>query len=113
MEEQNRPWGFYLVLSHEEDHKVKRIVVRPGERTSLQAHRRRREHWHIISGEAIINLGDDLKTLNAGQSIDIPMNVPHRLENGGSRDLVLIEIQTGDYFGEDDIRRMEDDYGRS
>ncbi len=111
--ENYRPWGHYENLSEREDHKVKRIVVEPGERLSLQKHKRRAEHWIVISGEAIMTLDDKEISLTAGQSVDIPQGAAHRIMNPGSVPLVFIEAQMGDYFGEDDIIRLEDDYGRA
>lgn len=111
-ETDHRPWGHYTVLSDEKDHKVKRIVVSPQGRLSLQRHQRRQEHWYVISGEALVTLNEDKITKRAGEYIDIPLGAIHRVENPGSEDLVFIEVQTGDYFGEDDIERLEDDYGR-
>jgi mannose-6-phosphate isomerase len=109
-----RPWGSYEVLSDDHsDHKVKRITVLPGKRLSLQYHGRRREHWIIVTGDALVTVGDELLRLGPTQAIDIPHEAPHRIENAGSLDLVFIEVQQGDYFGEDDIVRMEDDFGRS
>ena len=110
--EENRPWGYYIVLSDEADHKVKRIVVNPGKRLSLQSHNRRSEHWHIVSGEAVVTRDVELIPLSAGESIDIPVKAKHRIENRGTIDTVFVEIQRGDYFGEDDIVRYEDDFGR-
>lgn len=111
--EDRRPWGYYRVLADEPDHKVKRIVVYPGKRLSLQSHNSRTEHWHIVSGEALVTLNDRFIRLAAGESVDIPFGVKHRVGNPGSTDLVLIEVQRGDYFGEDDIVRYDDDFGRS
>ena len=107
-----RPWGYFEVLSDMEDHKVKRIVVLPGGILSLQRHKLRSEHWYAVSGigKAIINGRD--QTLNAGCTVDIPQGATHRLENLSDADLVIIEVQTGTYFGEDDIERLEDRYGR-
>ncbi len=107
-----RPWGYYIVLSDEADHKVKRIVVHPGNRLSLQLHHRRSEHWHIVKGSAVVTLDNNPIPLKAGESVDIPVETRHRIENKGNVDLVFIEIQRGDYFGEDDIERFEDDFGR-
>jgi len=112
MSEEIRPWGSYLVLSDEPDHKVKRIVVLPGKRLSLQRHRQRREHWYIVHGSALVTLDDHTLTVVDGQSVDIPQSSLHRIENTGSENVVMIEVQTGFYFGEDDIERFEDDYGR-
>ncbi len=108
----HRPWGFYEVLSDEADHKVKRITVRPGKRLSLQRHRRRSEHWFIVRGEALVTLDEREVPLGEGGSIDIPRGAAHRIANVGEEDLVFIEVQRGDYFGEDDIERLEDDFGR-
>jgi len=113
METDLRPWGRYDVLADEKDHKVKRIVVLPGKRLSLQRHRRRAEHWYIVQGQAIVTLDHVEITLSAGQAVDIPQGAAHRILNTGSPDLVYIEVQTGEYFGEDDIERLADDYGRT
>jgi mannose-6-phosphate isomerase len=107
-----RPWGYYVILADECDHKVKRIVVYPGKRLSLQSHNRRSEHWHIVSGEAVVMLGKREISLKSGESVDIPLEAPHRIENRGSENVTFIEVQRGDYFGEDDIIRYEDDFGR-
>ena len=111
-ETDHRPWGFYTVLADEEDHKVKKIVVYPGKRLSLQRHQKRMEHWYIVEGEGIITLDHQQLSKKAGEAIDIPMRVIHRIENQSSSNLTFIEIQTGHYFGEDDIERLEDDFGR-
>jgi mannose-6-phosphate isomerase len=107
-----RPWGYYEVLMEDAEHKVKRIVVYPGARLSLQRHRHRDEHWLIVSGEAVLTLNTDEIDLVKGQSIDIPRGTLHRVRNTGPSDLVIVEVQTGDYFDENDIERLEDDYGR-
>lgn len=107
-----RPWGYYVVLSDEPDHKVKRIVVYPKKRLSLQRHRYRAEHWVIVKGDGLVTLDDTRVRLNKGMSIDIPIGAAHRIENTGTEELAFIEIQQGSYFGEDDIERLEDDYGR-
>jgi mannose-6-phosphate isomerase len=111
-QEEHRPWGYFQVLSAQPDHKVKRIVVSPGHRLSLQRHNQRTEHWFIVDGEAIVTRNDERVILSKGQAIDIPPRIWHRVKNPGAHDLILIEIQTGKYFGEDDIERKEDDYGR-
>ena len=111
--EEHRPWGFYEVLSGDRaDHKVKRITVWPGKRLSLQYHARRSEHWVVIAGEGLVSVDDALRKLGPGQSIEIPLGSPHRIENIGDEPLVFIEVQRGEYFGEDDIVRIEDDFGR-
>ncbi len=108
-----RPWGHYVVLADEPTHKVKRIVVKPGARLSLQRHKKRQEHWYVIAGQAIVTLDDREITLNVGQAVDIPRGSWHRVRNPGTAELAFIEVQTGEYFGEDDIERSQDDYGRT
>jgi mannose-6-phosphate isomerase-like protein (cupin superfamily) len=110
--EDQRPWGYYKILSDRPDHKVKRIVVFPGKRLSLQRHRHRSEQWTIISGTALVTRDYRDMTFEAGESIDIPVGTVHRVFNPGNEPVVFIEVQTGDYFGEDDIERIEDDFGR-
>jgi mannose-6-phosphate isomerase len=112
LEQDHRPWGYYVVLSDEPDHKVKRIVVYPGKRLSLQRHKHRSEHWFIVNGEALVTLDDKEIRLRKGMSIDVPIGAAHRIKNTGREDLTFIEIHQGDYFGEDDIERLEDDFGR-
>jgi mannose-6-phosphate isomerase len=108
-----RPWGNYTVLSDDlPDHKVKRLVVWPGKRLSYQRHARRAEHWFIVSGTATVTLDGTVFQVPAGQAIDIPLESAHRVANEGDTDVVLIEVQRGSYFGEDDIVRLDDDYGR-
>jgi glycosyltransferase involved in cell wall biosynthesis/quercetin dioxygenase-like cupin family protein len=110
--EDHRPWGFYEILSDRDDHKVKRITVYTGKRLSYQRHFRRAEHWYVVSGEALATRDGVEYVLKSGEAIDIPVGSWHRIKNIGSENLVFIEVQTGDYFGEDDIERAEDDYGR-
>ena len=111
---EHRPWGSFEVLSDDgSDHKVKRITVLPGRRLSLQYHGRRREHWIVVSGEALVTVGEERVRLSSAQAVDIPRRAAHRIENVGQGDLVFIEVQQGDYFGEDDIVRVEDDFGRA
>ena len=112
-EHDERPWGSYTVLDDDApDHKVKRMVVHPGKRLSYQRHSKRAEHWFIVSGRARVTLdGVDIE-LAAGDAIDIPRASAHRIANEGSTDLVFVEVQHGTYFGEDDIERLEDDFGR-
>jgi len=111
--EDHRPWGYYCVLADEPDHKVKRIIVYPKQRLSLQRHKHRREHWYVVKGEAIVTRDDEEISLKAGQAVDIPLKAWHRIMNSGDENLLIIETQTGDYFGEDDIERSQDDYGRA
>jgi mannose-6-phosphate isomerase len=109
---EHRPWGFFTVLADEPDHKVKRVVVHPGGRLSLQRHAHRTEHWYVTGGQGTAMLDGVPVILCPGDSIDIPCSAIHRIENEGTEDFIIIEVQTGDYFGEDDIERIEDDYGR-
>lgn len=113
MERGDRPWGYYLVLHEDTGYKVKQFVVRPGCRLSLQRHRRRAEHWQVVRGEAEVTCDNEIVRLLPGGTIDIPLGVLHRVESVGSENLVVIEVQMGEYVGEDDIERFEDDYGRA
>ena len=112
LERSDRPWGSYAVLADEPDHKVKRLVVAPGKRLSYQRHEQRSEHWFFVQGVGALTLDDTRTEVRVGDAIDIPCGVAHRIENIGSEPLVLVEIQHGSYFGEDDIIRLEDDFGR-
>ena len=93
--------------------KVKRITVDPGQRLSYQRHHRRREHWFVVAGTALVTLDDTDHEVGVGESIDIPLGAAHRVTNKGDEPLVFVEVQQGDYFGEDDIVRLDDDYGRA
>ena len=109
-----RPWGSFTVLDDEMfDHKVKRIVVLPGKRLSYQTHAKRAEHWFIVDGDATVVLDGAVHQLKPGDSIDIALGQAHRCENQGTTPVVFIEVQHGSYFGEDDIVRLEDDFGRA
>ncbi|MCC6744987.1 MAG: phosphomannose isomerase type II C-terminal cupin domain [Acidobacteria bacterium] len=112
MEFDERPWGNYQVLDEGDGYKVKRLVVHPGSRLSLQRHARRGEHWVVIRGTARVTRNDDVFDLEPGESTDIPLGAIHRIENPGSDPLVIVEVQNGDYLGEDDIERIADDFGR-
>ncbi len=107
-----RPWGFYTVIQESTGYKIKIIEVNPGARLSLQMHYHRSEHWVVLSGEALITREDENITLKPGESIDIPKQAKHRLENQGAAPLSIVEIQRGDYLEEDDIVRFDDIYGR-
>lgn len=109
----HRPWGSFTILADEVDHKVKRILVKAGQRLSLQRHKHRREHWLVVSGQALITRNDELFELRTGEAVDIGQGDIHRVQNDSDSDMVFIEVQLGDYFGEDDIERLEDDYGRT
>ncbi|NNN02743.1 MAG: phosphomannose isomerase type II C-terminal cupin domain [Acidimicrobiaceae bacterium] len=109
-----RPWGSYTVLDDEMgNHKVKRIVVSPGKRLSYQVHAQRAEHWFVVAGVATVTLDGEVFDLSPGRSVDIGIGVAHRCENRGSEPVVFVEVQHGTYFGEDDIVRLEDDFGRA
>ncbi len=107
-----RPWGTFTVLDEGPTHKVKRIEVMPGQRLSYQYHQQRAEHWVIVQGRALITLDDVVHERGANESILIGTGVRHRIENPGPEPMAFIEVQTGTYFGEDDIVRLDDDYGR-
>jgi len=110
---ENRPWGSFTVLDEGEGFKVKRISVNPGHKLSLQYHHHRSEHWTVVQGEASVTLGEDIKQLKINESIYIPLKEKHALANEGEELMQLIEVQIGDYLGEDDIVRLEDRYGRA
>lgn len=111
--EDERPWGCYTVLDDQLSYKVKRITVYPGKRLSYQRHSLRAEHWFVVAGRALVTLDGVHHELSPGRAIDIPLGAAHRVENPGPDDLDFIEVQSGTYFGEDDINRLEDDYGRT
>ena len=108
-----RPWGSFTVLEESRGYKIKRIEVKPGHRLSLQMHHHRSEHWIVVSGTAKVTCGDQELILGSNQSTYVPQCTPHRLENPGVINLILIEVQNGEYLGEDDIIRFQDDYARS
>jgi mannose-1-phosphate guanylyltransferase len=109
----HRPWGTYASLKEEDGYKVKRITVKPGESLSLQYHHQRAEHWVVVQGDAIVQVGDAEHRTQPGEYRYIPLKEKHRLTNVGRDELVLIEVQCGDYLGEDDIVRLADTYGRA
>ncbi len=108
-----RPWGSFTVLDEGSNYKVKRIDVLPGKRLSYQKHAQRAEHWAVVQGAAKVTLDDREIIVSPGESIDIPVGASHRVENPGSETLIFIEVQRGSYLGEDDIVRLEDDFGRA
>ncbi len=112
MERGERPWGSYSVLDENVNYKIKRIEVKPGERLSLQKHHHRSEHWIVVSGTALVTCGEKQQVVNVNESTFIPIGQNHRLENPGKITLVIIEVQSGEYLGEDDIVRFDDDYNR-
>ena len=107
-----RPWGYYTILEEGPRYKIKRLVVNPGARLSLQMHHHRSEHWVVVRGTAKIQIGEEEKFLHENESIFVPKSTKHRLENPGRIPLEIIEVQNGEYLGEDDIVRFEDIYGR-
>ena len=109
----HRPWGSYTVLEDEHGYKIKRIVVKPGKRLSLQKHYHRNEHWIVVSGTATVTVGERNFLLRENESTFIRMGEVHRLANEGKIPVVLIEAQVGSYTGEDDIVRLQDDFNRS
>ena len=112
MEQGERPWGYYTVLEESRNYKIKRIEVNPGQRLSLQMHHHRSEHWIVVSGSAKVTCGGKESIINVNESTFIPIGLNHRLENPGVIPLIIIEVQSGEYLGEDDIVRFEDDYRR-
>jgi len=108
-----RPWGTFTVLDEGENFKVKRIEVLPGKRLSYQKHAQRAEHWVVVQGTAKVTLDDRNLIVTTGQAINIAVGSAHRVENPGDELLVFIEVQRGDYLGEDDIVRLQDDFGRA
>ena len=109
---EQRPWGSFTILDEGENYKVKRIEVLNGKRLSYQIHSKRSEHWMVVGGTAKVTLNGAETTVPVGGTIDVPVGAAHRIENVGSETLVFIEIQRGSYLGEDDIQRLQDDFGR-
>ena len=108
-----RPWGSFTVLDEGAGYKVKRIEVLPGKRLSYQRHARRAEHWMVVAGTGRVTLDGREITVRTDETVDVPVGTAHRIENPGADTLIFIEIQRGDYLGEDDITRLEDDFGRA
>lgn len=111
-EHDERPWGSYTVLADESDHKVKRLVVQPGQRLSYQKHAKRAEHWFVVRGSGHVTLDGDELPVGPGTAVDVPRGAAHRITNDGDEPLVFVEVQHGESFAEDDIVRLDDDYGR-
>jgi len=111
-EHADRPWGSYVVLAEGEDFKVKTIEVRPSRRLSYQKHSRRAEHWFVVAGEGVVTIDGADAPVRRGDALDVPVGAAHRMHNTGSVPLIFVEVQQGDYLGEDDIVRLDDDYGR-
>jgi len=112
LEKSERPWGRHEVLQEGATYKVKSIHVNPGKRLSYQRHQKRSEHWYVTDGSGEVTLDGKVQVVSRGSIIEIPQGMLHRISNTGSSELILIEVQTGSYFGEDDIERIEDDFGR-
>ena len=113
IESEERPWGRFFVIHDESNYKIKRIAIEPGERLSYQYHNKRSEAWTIVEGNGIITLNGQEKEYSKGETVLIPQGTKHRIKNKDQKKLILIEVQTGSYFGEDDIVRVEDDYNRT
>jgi mannose-6-phosphate isomerase-like protein (cupin superfamily) len=113
LEYDRRPWGQYAILDEGPGYKVKRIEVLPGRRMSYQKHTRRHEHWIVVQGRAQVTLDGHEHLVHTGEAVDVPVGAAHRIANPDDILLVLIEVQRGDYLGEDDIIRLQDDYGRA
>jgi mannose-6-phosphate isomerase len=109
----DRPWGYFQVVDDGAGFRVKRICVRSGERISYQRHTARSEHWYVVSGAGVVTLDGVSREVGPGDTFDIAPGTLHRVAASDSTDIVFIEIQTGSYFGEDDIERVDDDYGRT
>ncbi len=112
LDAEERPWGSWQVIDVAAGYKVKRIHVKPGCRLSYQTHAHRSEHWVVIFGTATCTIDDLTVVARPGESVDVPLGAKHRLANAGEEELVIVEVQQGAYTGEDDIIRLEDDYGR-
>jgi mannose-6-phosphate isomerase len=111
-DESQRPWGRYEILQESDIHKTKCIYVSPGKRLSYQRHQKRSEHWFIVQGNAEVTLDGKVSHLSSGDTVSIAQGQLHRIANIGTNEVIFIEVQTGTYFGEDDIERVEDDFGR-
>jgi len=112
LEKSERPWGRYEVLQEGDGYKVKCIWVNPGKRLSYQRHAKRAEHWFIVQGTGEITINGDVRLVKPGDTVDFGIGVLHRIANTGTEIIIFVEVQTGTYFGEDDIERIEDDFGR-
>jgi mannose-6-phosphate isomerase len=108
-----KPWGQYEVLAEEAFFKVKVITVNAGQRLSYQRHQHRSEHWYVVEGAGLATLDGAAHDVAAGSTVDVAVGMAHRIQNSGSEPLIFVEVQRGTYFGEDDIERLSDDYGRA
>ena len=109
---EERPWGSFTILHTGPGYQIKQITVKAGQRFSYQYHQQRAEHWFVVQGSATVTLEGQEFSLEAGQNIDVPVGAKHRLGSAADEDVVFIEVQVGEYLGEDDIVRLEDDYQR-
>lgn len=107
-----RPWGEFLILGNSKSHQVKRITVTPGKRLSYQTHSKRSEHWFVVEGEGRVTIDGVDQQVAPGIAVDLPVGAAHRIANTGDEDLVFVEVQHGVSFEEDDIIRLDDDFGR-
>lgn len=112
LEKSTRPWGRYEVLQETSTHKVKCIWVTPGMRLSYQRHQRRAESWMIVQGTGEVTIDGIVHNVGPGETVQFDIGVLHRISNTGTQEIIFVEVQTGSYFGEDDIERVEDDFGR-
>lgn len=112
IDKEERPWGRFYIIHHEANYKLKLIEVDPGEKLSYQYHQKRSETWIIVEGKGTVTLDGKINSFSIGETFLIPKGVKHRIENKGKEKAVFVEVQTGTYFGEDDIVRIEDDYNR-
>lgn len=112
MNHEERPWGSFTVLHTDSNHQVKKLVVNPGMRLSIQSHKYRAEHWFIVSGSGLVQLENEVICVQQGNSVDIPIGAKHRITSTSDDPLVFVEVQTGISFDENDITRYEDDFGR-
>jgi len=112
VERTERPWGWYETMYEAPGHKIKRIGVHPGQQLSLQKHHQRAEHWVVVIGTAVVTVGDQVREMVPGQHVDIALGAVHRLANKTTGAVEIMEVQFGSYLGEDDIVRLQDDYGR-
>lgn len=109
---ENRPWGYFTILEENDGYKVKKLVVEPHQRLSLQLHKYRDEQWVVVKGTPLLRCGSITKKYTVGESIEIKKGILHRIENNTDNPVIIIEVQNGEYLGEDDIIRFEDDYSR-
>tara|TARA_Y100001963_G_C6788283_1_gene454136 strand:+ start:2477 stop:2821 length:345 start_codon:yes stop_codon:yes gene_type:complete len=112
IEQVEKPWGYYETLMDEDFTKVKKICIKPTHRPSYQYHFKRSEIWIVVLGSGILTLDDEMREVREGDIIQVPTEAKHRIENTGTKDLIFVEVQMGEYFGEDDIVRIQDDYER-